>query len=72
MKTLTIEQMENVHAGSFAKTMSCISQVAGGMGILASIATIGIFAINPIGWGIFALGAISLLSGVASDPSACD
>jgi hypothetical protein len=72
MKTLSFEQMETVCAGSLKSVFSCISQVAGGMGTLSATAAILTFGTTPIGWGIFALGAISLLAGIASDPTACD
>jgi hypothetical protein len=72
MKTLSLEQMEVIQGGNFKKTLSCISQVSGGMGALSGVAAILALGTNPIGWGIFALGAISLIAGVASDPTACD
>jgi hypothetical protein len=72
MKTLNFEQMEGLSAGSLRSALSCVSQVTGGMGTLGGIAAILAFGTNPIGWGIFALGAISLLAGTASDPTACD
>ena len=72
MKTLSIEQMYAVKAGSLRKLLSCISQASGGVGTLAGVASILAFGTNPIGWGILALGAISLVTGVASDPTACD
>jgi hypothetical protein len=72
MKTLNLEQMEGVKAGSLKSALSCVSQVTGGMGTLGGVAAILTFGTNPIGWGIFALGAISLIAGVASDPTACD
>jgi len=72
MKTLTIEQMENVMAGDMRKALSCISQVTGGMSALAGFAAALTFATNPIGWGILILGGISLVAGAASDPTACD
>ncbi|MFH0843535.1 MAG: hypothetical protein V1903_13075 [Bacteroidota bacterium] len=70
MKTLTIEQMERINGG--VRVLSCISQVTGGMGVLAGIAAGLAFATNPVGWGILILGGISLIAGVASDPTACD
>lgn len=63
-------EMETVNAGSSA--FACISQVTGGMGMLMTIAAVGTFAIGPIGWMAFGLGAISLVSGAIADPSACD
>ena len=69
MKTLNFEQMEAITAGN---VLSCMAQVTGGMSTLATIASIGIFSLGPVGWGIFALGAISLITGVAADPTACD
>ena len=72
MKTLTIEQMEITEGGSMKRTLSCISQVAGGMGFLAGAAAALTFATNPIGWGVLILGAVSLAAGAASDPTACD
>jgi hypothetical protein len=72
MKTLTLEQMEAVNGGSMKKMLSCVSQVAGGMGTLGSVAAFLTFGSNPIGWGIFALGILSLAAGAASDPYACD
>jgi hypothetical protein len=72
MKTLTIEQMEGIQGGTMKKTLSCISQVAGGMGTLAGFAAALTFATNPIGWGLLLLGGISLVAGAASDPTACD
>lgn len=72
MKKLNYEQMEMVHGGSLTSAFACVSQVAGGIGVLGSLAAIGIFAITPIGWGLFALSAISLVAGVASDSRACD
>ncbi len=70
MKELNDGQMEQVIGDS--KFWSCLSQVTGGMGVLASVAAIGIFAMTPVGWGVFALSAISLAAGVAADPTACD
>jgi len=72
MKTLTIEQMENVVGGSFKRVFACVSQVSGGMSVLAGFAAALAFASNPVGWGILVLGGISLVTGVASDPTACD
>ena len=72
MKTLTIEQMENTKAGDLRRALSCISQVTGGMGALAGVAAALTFATNPVGWGILLLGGISLVAGIASDPTACD
>jgi hypothetical protein len=69
MKTLNYEQMEFVYGGKF---LSCLSQVAGGMGTLAGIAAALTFASNPVGWGILLIGGISLVAGIASDPTACD
>jgi hypothetical protein len=69
MKTLSLEQMEGVKGGKF---WSCVGQVAGGMGVLATVASIGIFAITPIGWGFFAFAAISLTADMIADPNACD
>ena len=72
MKTLTIEQMERIEGGSLRKALSCISQVAGGMGTLAGIAAVLAFTTNPVGLVILGLGALSLAAGMASDPTACD
>jgi hypothetical protein len=72
MKTLSFEQMESVHGGTLKQVLSCVSQVTGGMGMLAGAAAILTFGTNPIGWGIFLLGGISLITGAASDPTACD
>ena len=72
MKTLTIEQMEITEGGSIKRTLSCISQVAGGMGALAGVAAALTFVTTPVGWGILLLGGISLVAGIASDPTACD
>ena len=72
MKTLNFEQMEMVQAGGLKKTLACISQVAGGMGILVTLSAIGIFAIGPVGWIAFGLGAVSFVSGGIADPTACD
>jgi hypothetical protein len=69
MKTLNFEQMEFVHGGKF---LACVSQVAGGMSVLTTLAAIGSFALGPVGWFAFGLGAISLVAGVIADPSACD
>lgn len=70
MKELNYDQMEQVSGD--LKFWSCLSQVTGGIGVLGTVAAIGIFAMTPIGWGAFALSAISLVAGVASDPTACD
>jgi hypothetical protein len=72
MKTLTLEQMEAVNGGSMKKMLSCVSQVAGGMGTLAGVAALLAFGSNPIGLSIFILGALSFGAGAASDPTACD
>ena len=72
MKTLTIEQMENVLAGGLRKALTCVSQVAGGIGVLTTIAAIGSFALGPIGWFAFGLGALSLAASAIADPYACD
>jgi hypothetical protein len=72
MKTLTFEQMENVMAGDMRKALTCASQVAGGMSTLFTIAAIGSFALGPVGWIAFGLGAISLGASVIADPYACD
>jgi hypothetical protein len=72
MKTLTIEQMEEIQGGTMKKTLSCISQVAGGMGVLTTVAAIGAFALGPIGWFAFGLSAISLAASAIADPYACD
>lgn len=61
--------MEEVNAGSI---LACVSQVSGGMTLLGSLAAIGIFSMTPVGWGLMVLGAISLVTGVAADPTACD
>ena len=71
MKTLTIEQMELIQGGS-RKALACISQVAGGMSTLFTIAAIGSFALGPVGWFAFGLSAISLGASVIADPGACD
>jgi hypothetical protein len=72
MKTLTIEQMEFVYGGSLRQFLSCVSQVTGGIGTLAGIAAALAFTTTPIGLIILGLGALSLATGVASDPTACD
>jgi hypothetical protein len=72
MKTLSFEQMEEISAGLFRRFLSCASQVTGGIGTLASVAALLTFGSNPIGWAILGLGAISLITGTASDPTACD
>ena len=73
MKELSIEQLELLNGGGFRKTMSCISQVIGGMGTLAGYAAMGtIVAATPIGWALLIAGAASLAAGLLSDPSACD
>ena len=72
MKTLTLNQMENVHAGTLKKALACVSQTAGGVSILFTLAAIGSFAIGPVGWLAFGAGALSFLAGAAADPSACD
>jgi len=69
MKTLSLEQMENVNGGKF---LACLGQVAGGMGFLGTVASIGIWSLGPVGWGIFALGTIALAADMAADPTACD
>jgi hypothetical protein len=69
MKTLSMEQMENTKAGKF---LSCASQVTGGMGVLVAVASIGIFALGPVGWIGFGFSVASLAFGAASDPNACD
>ncbi len=69
MKELNFDQMEDVYAGGAA---ACISQVAGGMGVLWTLAAIGSFAIGPIGWITLGFSAVSLISGVIADPTACD
>jgi hypothetical protein len=69
MKTLSLEQMERVKGGKF---FACLGQVAGGMGVLGTVASIGIWSLGPVGWGIFALSAIALAADVAADPTACD
>lgn len=69
MKKLTFNEMEKVKAGSI---LACISQVSGGMTLLGSLAAIGLFSMTPVGWGLMVLGAISLATGVAADPTACD
>jgi hypothetical protein len=69
MKELNYYQMEQVTGG---KILACVSQVAGGIGVLGFVAAIGIYATTPLGWGLFAISAISLVAGVASDPTACD
>ena len=72
MKTLTIEQMENVTAGNLKRSLTCASQVAGGMSALVTIAAIGSFALGPIGWFAFGLGALSFVASAIADPYACD
>ena len=72
MKTLNFEQMEMVQAGGLKKTLACISQVAGGMDVLWSAAAILAFGLTPISVILLSFGAISLISGAASDPTACD
>ena len=72
MKTLNFEQMEMVQAGGLKKTLACISQVAGGMDVLWSAAAILAFGLTPVGLLLFGFGAVSLLAGAASDPTACD
>jgi hypothetical protein len=70
MKELKLTQMENIYAG--ADTWACISQVAGGMSVLITLAAIGSFALGPVGWLAFGLGATSLVAGAIADPTACD
>jgi hypothetical protein len=72
MKTLSFEQMANVNGGTLKKTLTCISQISGGISTLVTVAAIGIFVIGPVGWLAFGFGAISLIGGVAADPTACD
>lgn len=69
MKELTLTEMQSLEAGS--RVFACISQVSGGMSVLATVAAIGIFSIGPIGWAAFGLGAVSLISGAIADPYAC-
>jgi len=68
MKTLSLEQMETTGGGKF---LACASQVAGGMGVLVTVASIGIFALGPVGWIAFGFSVASLAAGAASDPYAC-
>ncbi len=70
MKKLSLEQMESITASKFS--WSCLGQVAGGMGVLGTIAGIGIFAMGPIAWGCFALASVALAADMAADPYACD
>ena len=42
------------------------------MGFLGTVASIGIWSLGPVGWGIFALGTIALAADMAADPTACD
>jgi len=70
MKTLNFEQMERINGGMEA--LACISQVAGGMSALVTIAAIGSFALGPIGWFAFGLGALSFVASAFADPYACE
>jgi hypothetical protein len=72
MKTLNFEQMELVQAGSLRKTLSCISQVAGGMDVLWSTAAALALGFTPVGMIVLGFGLVSLIAGGASDPTACD
>ena len=72
MKTLTFEQMENIQAGSLQRALTCASQVTGGMGILFTVASIGIFALGPVGIIAFGLSVASMVTGAIADPTACD
>jgi hypothetical protein len=69
MKKLNLEQMENVNGGKF---LACLGQVAGGMGVLGTVASIGIWSLGPVGWVVFGLGAVALAADMAADPYACD
>jgi|WetSurMetagenome_2_1015567.scaffolds.fasta_scaffold1218071_2 hypothetical protein len=68
MKTLNLEQMQQTSGGKF---LNCVAQVAGGMGILGTIASIGIWSLGPVGWGIFILSSISFAADAVADPYAC-
>lgn len=72
MKTLTIEQMEQVSGGGLLKALSCISQVTGGMSTLGGIALALSIGTGGIGLVLLGLGALSLAASVAVDPYACD
>ena len=72
MKKLSFEQMETISAGSLRKILSCASQVTSGMGFLGGAAALLAFGTNPVGLVIFGLGFVSLITGAASDPTACD
>ena len=70
MKKLSIDQMESLNGGS--KFLSCTAQVAGGMGWLATAASIGIWALGPVGWFAFGVGTLALAADIIADPTACD
>lgn len=72
MKKMNYEQMGNVSGGSLRSALHCSAQIVGGIGVLGSLAAIGIYTTTPIGWGLFALSAIALIADVAADPTACD
>lgn len=69
-KQLSFQEMEIVNGGS--NVLDCISQVAGGMGVLWGTAAAVAFGSNPIGWAIIGIGAVGLAAGIASNPGACD
>ena len=72
MKTLTLNQMENITAGSLKKTLTCVSQVAGGMDVLWSAAAVITFGATPVGLIILGFGVASFIASAVADPNACD
>jgi len=70
MKKMSFEQLETISGGTI--NWDCTAQVATGMEVLVTLAAIGIYALSPIGWACFALSAVSLVSSVISNPTACD
>ena len=70
MKKLTEEDLQDLN-GAW-NVWSCVSQGAGGIGVIGGLAAGLAFASNPVGWVLLGISAVDLVASYISDPYGCE